>query len=124
MLLTQQPRVRFTVYQNFFRGKIINVAVVNQRRWLEESGQWLENVYRTHLVLASGKPVLQKNMTGVVTEVHDVSLVDVDNELEGVAEDEDQDDADEHSGHGQVPVDKKWGSKSPEELFRGLIVNE
>ena len=59
-------------------------------------------------------------MTGVVTEVHDVSLVDVDNELEGVAEDEDQDDADEHGGHGQVPVDKKWASKSPEVLFRGL----
>ena len=50
--------------------------------------------------------------------MHDVSLVDVDNELEGVAEDEDQDDADEHGGHGQVPVDKKWASKSPEELFR------
>ena len=29
-------------------------------RWLAESGQWLENVDQTHLVLASGKPVLQK----------------------------------------------------------------
>ena len=28
---------------------------------LEESGQWLEHVGRTHLVLASGKPALQKN---------------------------------------------------------------
>ena len=27
---------------------------------MEESGQWLENVDRTNLVLASGKPVLQK----------------------------------------------------------------
>ena len=27
---------------------------------LEESGQWLENAERTHLVLVSGKPVLQK----------------------------------------------------------------
>ena len=27
---------------------------------LEESGQWLENVDRTHLVMASGKPELQK----------------------------------------------------------------
>ena len=27
---------------------------------LDESGQWLEKVDRTHLVLASGKPVLQK----------------------------------------------------------------
>ena len=28
----------------FFREKIIDVAEVNQMRWLEESGQWLENV--------------------------------------------------------------------------------
>ena len=28
---------------------------------MEESGQWLENVYRTHLVLASFKLVLQKD---------------------------------------------------------------
>ena len=33
---------------------------VNQQRWLEESGQRLENVDRTHLALASGKLVLQK----------------------------------------------------------------
>ena len=32
----------------------------DRRRWLEESGQWLENVDRSLLVLASGKPVLQK----------------------------------------------------------------
>ena len=42
----------------FSDGKIIDIAEVNQWRWLEESGQWLENVDRTHLVLASGKPVL------------------------------------------------------------------
>ena len=47
--------------QKFLRGKIINVTEVNQQRWLEESGQWLINVDRTHLVLASGKPVLPKN---------------------------------------------------------------
>ena len=46
--------------QNLIRGKIFNVAEVNQRRWLEESGLRLENVNQTHLVLASGKPVLQK----------------------------------------------------------------
>ena len=40
---------------------MIDVAEVNQRRWLEESGQRLENVDGTHLVLASGKPVLTKN---------------------------------------------------------------
>ena len=43
-----------------FWWKIINVAEVNQLRWLEESGQWLENVDRTHLFLPSGNPVLQK----------------------------------------------------------------
>ena len=46
--------------ENFFRGKIIDVAEVSQWRWLEESGLWLENVDRTHLVLVSGKPVLLK----------------------------------------------------------------
>ena len=47
--------------QHFSDEKIIYVAEVNQRCWLEESGQWLENVDQTHLVLASGKPVLQQN---------------------------------------------------------------
>ena len=34
-------------------------------RWccLKESGQWLENVHGAHLVLASGKLVLQKGST-------------------------------------------------------------
>ena len=41
-------------------GKIIDVAEVNQPPWLEEHGQGVENVDRTHLVLASGRPVLQK----------------------------------------------------------------
>ena len=40
--------------------KIIDVAEINQWRWLEANGLWLENVDRTHLVPASGKPVLQK----------------------------------------------------------------
>ena len=47
--------------QNFIRGKIIDVAEVNQCCWLEESEHWLENVDQTHLVLASGSPVLQKS---------------------------------------------------------------
>ena len=39
----------------------MDVAEVNQWRWLEEGGPWLENVDPTHLVLhlASGKLVLQ-----------------------------------------------------------------
>ena len=59
--------IGFPAFPKFFqKGKIIDVAQVNQRRWLEESGQWLENVDRTHLVLATGKPVLQKNVLSVV----------------------------------------------------------
>ena len=41
--------------------KIVDVAEVNQWCCLEESEQWLENVDRAHLVLASGKLVLQKD---------------------------------------------------------------
>ena len=36
----------------------INIAEVNQRRCLEETGQWLENGDRTNLFLANGKLVL------------------------------------------------------------------
>ena len=38
----------------------VDVAEVNQRHCLEESGQSLENVDGTHLVHTSGKLVLQK----------------------------------------------------------------
>ena len=48
----------------FSEDKITHAAEVNQRRWLEESGEWLENVDKTTLVLARGKPVLQKNQSG------------------------------------------------------------
>ena len=42
--------------------KNVDGAEVNQQRHLvEESGLWLENVERTHLALASGKPLLQKD---------------------------------------------------------------
>ena len=41
---------------------IIHVAEVNQPSRLEESGQWLDNVDQTHLVLASGKLALQKTL--------------------------------------------------------------
>ena len=45
---------------------MVDAAEVNQRRCIEESGQWLENVDRTHLVLASGELVLQtKNLCGI-----------------------------------------------------------
>ena len=39
--LTQQPRFDSQGSPKNFIGKIIDVAEVNQRRWLEESGQWL-----------------------------------------------------------------------------------
>ena len=44
LLLAQPPQVQFLAFPKNFRGKIIDVAEVNQRRWLEESGQQLENV--------------------------------------------------------------------------------
>ena len=45
LLLNQQPRgLILNVPQKKFTGKIIDVAQVNQPPWLEESGQWLENV--------------------------------------------------------------------------------
>ena len=62
MLLTQQPGFDSQAIQENSEEKIINVAEVKQRRWLEESGQWLENVDQTHLVLASGKPIQQKSL--------------------------------------------------------------
>ena len=43
------------------------VANVNQRRCcVEESEQWLENADQTHLVLASGKLVLQKSLSNEI----------------------------------------------------------
>ena len=42
--------------------EIVDVAEVNQQFCSEESGQRLENVDRTHLVLASSKLVLQKKV--------------------------------------------------------------
>ena len=52
--------------QNFCRGKVTVVAEVNQWHWLEESGQWLENVDWTRLVLARGKPGLHKRLCRVM----------------------------------------------------------
>ena len=34
--------------QKFSEGKIVDVPDVNQQSYFEESGQWLENVDRTH----------------------------------------------------------------------------
>ena len=47
-------------FRIFSEEKIVDAAEVNQRQYLERSGQWLENVDRTHQSLASGKVVLQK----------------------------------------------------------------
>ena len=41
--------------------KNIDIVEVNQWHTLEESGEMLENVDRTHLVMASGEQVLQKD---------------------------------------------------------------
>ena len=42
----------------FSEEKVFDIAEVNQRRWLEECGHWLENVDQTYLVVVSGKQVL------------------------------------------------------------------
>ena len=43
--------------------KIIDVAEINPWHCLEESGQWLENLDQTHIMLHSGKPALQSNIS-------------------------------------------------------------
>ena len=58
LLLTQQPQVRLSAFTKIY----FDVAEIYRQRWLEESGQRLENVGQTHLVLVSGKLVLQKNL--------------------------------------------------------------
>ena len=52
--------ILFDLQRSSLSPRIVDVAQVNQGRCLEESVQWLENVERTHLVLDSGKLVLQK----------------------------------------------------------------
>ena len=46
LLLTSGPVVRFSAF-----WKLFYVTETYWRRWLEESGQSLDNVHRTHLVL-------------------------------------------------------------------------
>ena len=60
MFWTQLPRVQFPAFPQKSKEKIIEDVEFDKWTWSEEIRQWLENVYRTHLVLASGKPVLQK----------------------------------------------------------------
>ena len=63
LLPTQQPWFDSQYSRNFIRkGKMINVAEVNQWCWLKERGQWLDKVDRT-LALASGNLVLKTFQT-------------------------------------------------------------
>ena len=57
MLLTQQPLVRFSAVPNFFLTLLRFIDDM-----AKNSGQRLDNVNQTHLVLASGKLVLQKSI--------------------------------------------------------------
>ena len=54
------PSSILSVPEKFSEEQIDNIADVNQLCCQEESGQWLANVVRTHLVLATGKLALQK----------------------------------------------------------------
>ena len=60
--MTQRlEEVRFPVFpKKNSKQKNVHVAEVNQWHCLEESRQWLENAHPTHLVVASGKLVQQK----------------------------------------------------------------
>ena len=57
MLLTQQPWVPLSPFPKIY----FDVAEIYQQRKLDESRQRFENVDQTHLVLSSGKLVLQKD---------------------------------------------------------------
>ena len=46
----------------FSEENLVDVAEVNQWRWLEESRQWLENVDQTHLAPAGANLVIQKGL--------------------------------------------------------------
>ena len=59
------PRFESQHSRNFLKEKMVDLVEVNQRGCIEESGQWHDNINRTHLVMASGKLVLQnKNKQG------------------------------------------------------------
>ena len=60
ILASGPSRPRFESQLSAFSEEIFLDAEVSLLCWLEESGQWRENVDRTHFVLASVKPVLQK----------------------------------------------------------------
>ena len=62
-ILASVPAATDSIPSGFFQmKKIVDVGGVNQWRCLEENEQRLKTVDRTHLVLASGKLVLQKNV--------------------------------------------------------------
>ena len=56
VLLTHQPQVGFSEFLKIY----FNVAEIYRQHLLVESRQRLENVDQIHLVLGSGKLVLQK----------------------------------------------------------------
>ena len=58
LLLTQRPWDNSLLFMKMY----FNVDEIYQRRWLEESEQWLENDDQTHLVLVSSKLVLQRSI--------------------------------------------------------------
>ena len=47
--------------QHFSEEKLSMLLRLNQRCWIEDSGQWLENIDWTHLVLDWANPVPQKS---------------------------------------------------------------
>ena len=60
LLYTDAQGLIPSIPEVFLEEKSFYVAKVHQWPYLEESVQWLDNVYLPHLVPASGKLVLQK----------------------------------------------------------------
>ena len=62
-----------SIHEIFSEEKVVNVTEVNQRQCLEESGQRLENVDRTYIVLASVKLVPQKGLLNAFVQLSALS---------------------------------------------------
>ena len=56
----EAPALIPSIRKIFTDKKLSMIAEVYQMHWFEESGLWLENVDRTHLVLAGGEPASKK----------------------------------------------------------------
>ena len=109
MLLTQQLRVQSSAFPKIHFG----IAEIYQWRWLEESGQLLESVDRTHLVLASGKLVPQKNISSILPQISLSPRIKIEPKTE-VVEDHVADDLTEKEPEPLSPLRDELGEEQEE----------